>query len=96
MTSQASRRLTSLSEEIASKKAELGRLRDRLDVQRALLDEYRLRMLIAETPLADHELQVAAGGFLQIEREFRTLESSIETLRLEEQRLAGGLAAAGA
>ena len=96
MTSQVSRRISSLSQEIASKKAQLGRLRDRLDVQRVLLDEYRLRMLIAETPLADRDLQVAAEGFLEIEREVRTLESSIETLRLEEQRLAGGLAAAGA
>ena len=96
MSSQVSRRLSSLLEEIASKKAELGRLRDRFDVQRAVLDEYRLRMLIAETPLADRDLQVAADGFLRIEQEVRLLEGTIETLRLEERRLAGGLATAGA
>lgn len=77
-------------------KAELGRLRDRLDVQRALLDEYRLRMLIAETPLADRDLQVAAEAFLRIEEDVRLLEDTIESLRREERRLAEGFATAGA
>ena len=76
--------------------ADLHRLRDRLDVQGALLDEYRLRMLIAETPLADRDLQVAADGFLRIEDEVRRVEAAIESLRREERRLADGLATAGA
>ena len=96
MSSQASRRLSGLSEEIASEKVHLARLRDRLEVQRALLEEHRLRMLIAETPLADRELQRAAESFLRIEGEVRELEAAIETLRGEERGLVRRLAGAGA
>jgi len=96
MTSQASRRLSDLSEEIASEKVHLARLRDRLEAQRALLEEHRLRMLIAETPLADRELQRAAEAFLRIEGEVRDLEAAIEALRGEERGLARRLAGAGA
>ena len=96
MTSQASRRLSDLSEEIASEKVHLARLRDRLEAQRALLEEHRLRMLIAETPLADRELQRAAEAFLRIDGEVRDLEAAIEALHGEERGLARRLAGAGA
>lgn len=96
MSSQDSRRLSGLSEEIASKDAHLARVRDRLEVQRALLEEKRLRMLIAETPLADRDLQRAAASFLRIEAEVRDLENAIDTLRVEERGLALRLAGAGA
>ena len=95
MTSQASLRLSTVSEEIASIKADLSRLRERLDVQRAELDEHRLRMLMAETPLADRDLHAAAESYLRIEEEVHRLEGALESLRLEQQLLGRALAAAG-
>ncbi|MGH2711513.1 MAG: hypothetical protein ACRDH9_09960 [Actinomycetota bacterium] len=96
MNSQVSRHLSTVSEEIGAARAELGRLRDRLEIQRAALDECRLRMLIAETPLADRDLQHAADGYIVVEREVRRAERHLETLRDEERRLAHQLTAAGA
>lgn len=57
-------RLSALGDEIASTAARLARLRDRLDGQGGVVDECRLRMLIAETPLAGRELRLvsAIGG----------------------------------
>ena len=96
MTSQVSRRLSSVSNEIASLRADLSRLLERLEVQRSVLDEYRLRMLIAETPLADRDLHTAAESFLALEEEVRAARGRLDALLLEERALGLGLAAAGA
>ena len=77
-------------------RTDLARLRERLEVQRSLLDEYRLKMLIAETPLADGQLRAAAESFLSIDEEVRRAEAALESLHRERQRLAGGLTTAGA
>ena len=95
MNSQASHRLSVLSNEIRAARARLDRLRDCLDVQEAALDECRVRMLIAETPLADRDLQLAADDYLRIEREVRRVEEAITALHEDESRLAQRLAAAG-
>ncbi len=92
MKTQASRRLDALSAEITAARAELDRVRDRLEVQRALLDESRLKMLIAETPLADRQLQAAASTYLPLEREAARLENGLLSLRGEERLLAEQLA----
>jgi hypothetical protein len=52
-------------------------------------------MLIAETPLADRDLQLAADDYLRIEREVRRVEEAITALHEDERRLAQRLAAAG-
>jgi hypothetical protein len=96
MKTHASRRLSTLMEEIASSEAELRRLRDRLEAQRAALDECRLRMLIAETPLADRDLHAAADGYLRVEQEVRRVERSLAVLRDDQQRLGRLLTTAGA
>lgn len=96
MKSQVSRRLSSLSDEISSAQAELNRLRERLDAQQAVLDDCRVRMLIAETPLADRDLHSAADGYLRVEQEVRRVEHAIATLRAEERRLSARLTTAGA
>jgi uncharacterized protein (DUF2267 family) len=96
MKSQASRHLSSLSEEIARTRAHLRRLRDRLEVEQAALDEQRLRMLIAETPLADRDLHIAADGFLLLSREVQRVESALESLTSEQGMLSRRLTAAGA
>jgi chromosome segregation ATPase len=96
MKTHASRRLSTLMEEIASSEAELRRLRDRLEAQRAGLEECRLRMLIAETPLADRDLHAAAIGYLRVEEEVRRAERSLASLRDDQRRLGRLLTAAGA
>lgn len=96
MKSQVSRHLSSLSDEIAGTHAQLQRLRDRLEVQQAALDEQRLRMLIAETPLADRDLHVAEQVFLDLSGEVRRVEVALENLTSEQLRLSSRLTAAGA
>ena len=96
MKSQVSRHLSSLSEEIARTHAKLQRLRDRLEVQQAALDEQRLRMLIAETPLADRDLHAAEQAFLELSGEVRRVEVALANLTSEQRRLSSRLTAAGA
>ena len=96
MKSQVSRHLSSLSDEIVRTRALLRRLRDRLEVQQAAVEENRLRMLIAETPLADRDLHVAAEGFLLLSQEVRRVEAVLDSLTSEEARLSRRLATAGA
>ena len=87
MKIQVSRHLSDLSDEVASTRARLNRLRDRLELQRTALEEQRLRMLIAETPLADRDLHFAADGFLHLAREVRHVEEHLELLLEERSRL---------
>ena len=96
MKTQVSRHLSSLSEEIASTRARLRRLHDRLEVQRATLDEQRLRMLIAETPLADRDLQAVADGFRRLEHEVRRTEEALEILCEQRRRLSERVTTASA
>ncbi len=96
MKTQVSRHLFSLSAEIASTRANLRRLRDRLELQRAALEEQRLRMLIAETPLADRNLHSVEEGFLDLVGEVRHMEQALETLVEQERRLSRSLTTAGA
>jgi hypothetical protein len=95
MTNHVSHHLSSLSEELSAAGARLVRLRDRLDAQQAALDECRLRMLIAETPLAGRELHSAAADYLRIEREVRRVEQVITSLHADERRLAQRVVGAG-
>lgn len=96
MKTQVSRHLSSISDEIDSAHARLRRLRDRLELQRAALDEQRLRMLIAETPLADRDLHAAAEGFLDLSREVLRAEEALGSLREEQTRLSRRVLTAGA
>ena len=89
MKTQVARHLSTLSEEIASTRSRLDRLRDRLELQRAALEEQRLRMLIAETPLADRDLHSVTDGFLHLVQEVGRVEEALEGLCRERMRLAG-------
>ena len=93
MSNQVTRHLSTLSSEIADARAHLTRLRERLETQCVTLEESRIRMLIAETPLADRELHAAAEGYLRLEREVRDVEAALETLRHEQDLLAARAAA---
>jgi hypothetical protein len=93
MKNRVTRRLSTLSEEISGTRAELDRLRDRLAAHVAVLDDRRLRMLIAETPLADLDLRIADRDVRRIEGEVRRLEETLRTLRAERYRLSSLLPA---
>jgi hypothetical protein len=95
MRNQDHLRLSSLSEEISGAASELARLRERLAEQGTVLGDYELRMLIAETPLADRHLHVAADDYRRIELEVRRVETSLANLRAEHRRLAERLPATG-
>jgi HAMP domain-containing protein len=82
-------RLSVLAEDIAGARADLAMARDRLRERGIVLDECRLRMLIAETPLADRDLHRAAGVHARARAEVDRLERALASLRDEEGRLAG-------
>ena len=87
MKNQVTLRLSGLCEEIAATAARLDRLRDRLDAQGALLEECRLRMLIAETPLAAGELHGAALGYGRLEAQVHDLERLLGELEADARHL---------
>jgi hypothetical protein len=92
MKTLVKRRLLTVSRDIAETRAELAMARDELATAGGRLDEFRLRMLIAETPLADRDLRFAVEGFRRVEERVRRLEADLEVLRAERRRLAHTLA----
>jgi hypothetical protein len=93
--SNAKRRLSSLSDEIARARTELSILREQLAFQDAVLEEARVRMLVAETPLADREFQVASDDHRRIDRLVGEQETLIAALVEEQDKLLLALAEAG-
>ncbi|MCA1727635.1 MAG: hypothetical protein LC722_08310 [Actinobacteria bacterium] len=87
MTGNVKRRLSSLSDEIADVRTELSILREQLAFQGSVLEESRVRMLVAETPLADREFQVAAEDHRRIERLVAEQETLLAALVEERERL---------
>jgi hypothetical protein len=92
MDARAALRLAALSEEIAGARGELDMARDLLAERDVTVAECRLRMLIAETPLADRDLHQAAIVRARARAEVERLESALASLRDEESRLVGGQA----
>ena len=92
MDARAAPRLAALSEEIAGARAELAIARDLLAERDVTLEDCQLRMLIAETPLADRELHRAATVRARARAEVERLELSLASLHDEESRLVGGQA----
>jgi hypothetical protein len=90
MYARAVPRLAALSEEIAGARAELEMARDLLAERDVTLEECRIRMLIAETPLADRDLHRAAAVRARARAEVDRLELALASLRDEESRLVGG------
>ena len=88
MNSHVAKRLTSLTDDISSARAELELLRERLESQRLLVDDLRLRLLIAETPLADRDFHAAEAAYRRMELEVHRAERALTTLRDDEHRLA--------
>lgn len=91
MTGNVKRRLSSLSDEITDVRTELAILREQLVFQEGVLEEARVRMLVAETPLADREFQVAADDHRRIERLVAEQETGLAALLAERERLLAAL-----
>lgn len=93
---QVTFRLSTLACEIAGARAELARMQERLEAQDAVLGDCQLRMLIAETPLADRDLHVAAADRRRIAQEVAQAQAALDRLCLEERQLVARLAPTGA
>ena len=91
MNDRLSLRLSSVCREIAATRAALDRARQRLSERRAALEESHLRMLIAETPVADLDLRLAIEEHRRLEREVDRLDRILDDLRAEERGLSDRL-----
>jgi hypothetical protein len=91
MSAHLKRRLSLLSEEIARLRTEVAILREQLEFQTDVLEEARVRSLVAETPLADREFRVAAGDHRRIERAKLEAERSLVELVAERDLLLDAL-----
>lgn len=87
MTSHLIRRLASLDREIRVLETELAHARDQFAVQQAALEESRLRVLVAETPVADEDHQRTADTHRVLEQSVARLERALGELREQRRRL---------
>jgi hypothetical protein len=92
MTGNVKRRLSSLSDEIVNVRTELAILREQLAFHDEALEEARVRMLVAETPLADREFQVASDDHRRIARLVGEQDQALAGLLAEQDRLLDALA----
>jgi chromosome segregation ATPase len=94
MSERIKRRLSSLSEEIDHARTELAIMREQLAFSESVLDERRIEMLVAETPLAARDHRIAAQDQERIERLVRELERSLDGLMAERDHLLDQLGSA--
>lgn len=91
MSKNIERRLRSLSAEIASVRAELAVLGEQLVFQHDVMEESRVKALVAETPLADREFRIAEDDFRRIQRVLDDANERLLALRDEQDRLLGAM-----
>jgi hypothetical protein len=91
MTKNIERRLRSLSDEIAVLRAELTVLGEQLVFQHDVMEDSRVKALVAETPLADREFRIAEDDFRRIQRVLDDANSRLQALREEQDQLLGAL-----
>jgi hypothetical protein len=72
-----------LARDIDRARAELAMLRERRAVQEAVLEDCRLRGLIAETPQADRDAYLAANDLARIDRRLHEVERTLSELLAE-------------
>jgi len=87
MTRHIERRLRALAEEMTSLRAELGVLGEQLAFQQDVVQDARVRALVAETPLADRELRVASEDLRRIQRALDEAATRLQGLLTEQDRL---------
>jgi hypothetical protein len=83
------RRLTAVSEELGSLRDEAAVLLEQLAFVREVVDEAKVRALVAETPLADRDLRVATDDVRLVERALQDVERRAARLVAEQDRLLG-------
>jgi chromosome segregation ATPase len=91
MSKDIERRLRSLSDEITAIRAELAVLGEQLVFQHDVLEESRVKALVAETPLADREFRIAEDDFRRIQRVLDDANGRLLALRDEQDRLLGAM-----
>ncbi|MGH2740667.1 MAG: hypothetical protein ACRDH6_09330 [Actinomycetota bacterium] len=87
MTSHFTRRLASVDREVCALATELTQLREQLAVHEEALEESRLRLLVAETPVADRDHQRTFDAYRGVEEGVLRLEQKLGELRDERRRL---------
>lgn len=83
------RRLVAISEELTALHDEGGILAEQLAFAQEVVDDSRLRALVAETPLADRDLRLASDDLRRIERVVADVDRRVARLREEQDRLLG-------
>jgi hypothetical protein len=87
MSDHATRRLSAISQEMARLRTEVSILREQLAFQADVLEEARVRSLVAETPVAEREFRLAEGDHRRIERAILDAERFVAELAAERDRL---------
>ncbi len=72
---------------MTSLRAELGVLGEQLAFQQDVVQDARVRALVAETPLADRELRVASEDLRRIQRALDEAATRLQGLLTEQDRL---------
>ena len=81
------RRLAAISDELHALQDEGAILAEQLAFAHDVVEETRLRALVAETPLADRDLRVAGEDLRRIERVMADIDRQAARLRQEQDRL---------
>ena len=84
MNNHMKERLIGITAEIERIRTELGILEERRSDHCRILERRRAQMLVAETPLADHEYRLAREDYDRVESRIEELEA--ERLSLERER----------
>jgi hypothetical protein len=87
MTRNIERRLLTLSDEISAVRDEVGILSEQMAFQRDVMDDTRVRALVAETPLADREFRIASEDLGRIQRALEESSGRLSALLEERDRL---------
>jgi hypothetical protein len=89
ITKSVERRLVAISQELTALNDEGAILAEQLAFAHDVVQENRIRALVAETPLADRDLRVATEDLGRIERVVADLNRQVVRLREEQDRLLG-------
>lgn len=96
MNAHLTRRLSAISQEMARLRTEVSILREQLAFQADVVEEARVRSLVAETPVADREFRLAEGDHRRIARALFDTESALAELVAERDRLLDAFSSARA
>ena len=76
-----------IADRLAKAREELGIIEEQLFFQMDVLEEANTRMVVSETPLAEHEHRIARDDHARLERERSKVLAQIDELKREQDRL---------